>query len=598
MPDYKRDRMAFIIPDIKWAAHRIAEKLKKHIILPFYSIESSPRNTHSNFKTEENMAIPMRDGILLRMNIYRPKSDGKFPAILIRLPYGKDEYYCKTPAIGKFWARKGYVCIVQDVRGKFCSEGEWKPCVNEAKDGYDTIDWIAKQPWCDGNIGMMGESYFGYTTWAAATTEHPNLKCISPSTTAMDIYRVWVYNCGAFCLQTVGVWGIEMNARKYQNSMRLNHWHLPLISIPDKAGLSCEYFKEMLEHQTRDSYWDALNLSQKYSSIKIPVLHVGGWYDVFLRGTIADWIGVKNNSKSVEARENQWLMIGPYDHEFTPEDTKKVGKIGIGEDVENSYYDTLQLFFDYWLKGIDNDFDKSPRIRIFTIGDNEWRYENEWPLARTNFTEYYLHSNGTANSLNGDGRLDTEKPSDEPVDGYEYDPHNPVAITTRIELWKLANYLGNRSRVEKRPDVLLYTSSELDHDIEITGPILLTLYAASSAKDTDFTAALVDVFPDGYAQLIQEGIIRASFRNSDRERSLIEPGRVYEYHIDLFATSYIIRKGHKIRVEVSSSNFDRYDRNLNTGEKINRAAETRKAKQNIHHDSSYPSHITLPIIPR
>jgi len=368
--------------------------------------------------------------------------------------------------------------------------------------------------------------------------------------------------------------------------------------MPDKAELSCEYFKEMLEHQTRDSYWDTINLSQKYGSIKIPVLHVGGWYDVFLRGTIADWIGVKNNSKSVEARENQWLMIGPYDHEFTPEDTKKVGKIGIGEDVENSYYDTLQHFFDYWLKGIDNDFDKSLRIKIFTIGDNEWRYENEWPLARTNFTDYYLHSNGNANSLNGDGRLDTEKPSDEPADSYEYDPHNPVAIATRIELWKLAKHLGNRSSVEKRPDVLLYTSSELDHDIEITGPILFTLYAASSAKDTDFTAALVDVFPDGYAQLIQEGIIRASFRNSDRERSLIEPGRVYEYHIDLFATSYIMRKGHKIRVEVSSSNFDRYDRNLNTGEKINGAVETRKAKQNIHHDSSYPSHITLPIIPR
>jgi hypothetical protein len=289
-------------------------------------------------------------------------------------------------------------------------------------------------------------------------------------------------------------------------------------------------------------------------------------------------------------------LIGPIDHEWTTEYTHKIGKMNIGE--KGLEYDILQQFFDYWLKGVDNSFPKTPRVKIFVIGDNEWRYENEWPLARTKYTKYYFHSNGSANTLNGDGVLDTNKPKDEPSDSYVYDPNDPIAISLETYLWELAKYLKDRTSAEKRADMLVYTTSELEEDLEITGPITVTLYATSSAKDTDFTATLVDVFPTGYAHMIQEGIVRARYRNSDRETSLIEPNKMYEYNIDLWATSHVVKKGHKIRVEISSSNFNRYDRNPNTGNNFGTDAETVKATQTVYHDTKHPSHITLPIIPR
>lgn len=588
------------VSDFRWAIKGIHEELLKFLYLPLMSIPTKTPDIYSNVEVEKDVAISMRDGVKLYANIYRPKVKGacahKFPVILIRLPYGKDEYYCQMPAIGKYWAKKGYVCVVQDVRGKWSSDSNWDPFVNEANDGYDTIDWIVKQPWCDGNIGMSGESYFGYTQWAVAPLNHPNLRCIAPATTATDIYGVWIYNNNAFCMQTLGVWAYGMDAKKYRNELRLNPQHLPLITMDDDAGVTCDYYKDWIRHPTRDSYWDRINVSKEYSRIKIPILHLGGWYDVFLKGTIDDWLGVKENSESAAARENQWLLIGPIDHEWTTETTHKIGEMDIGE--EGLEYDMLQQFFDYWLKGVDNGFSETPRVKIFVLGDNEWRYENEWPLARTKYTKYYFHSDGSANTSNGDGWLDTNKPKDEPSDSYVYDPNDPVTVSLDTYLWELAKYLKDRTSVEKRTDVLVYTTSELEEDIEITGPLTVTLYAASSARDTDFTATLVDVFPDGYAHMIQEGIVRARFRNSDREVSLIESGKTYEYTIDLWATSHVVKKGHKIRIEISSSNFNRYDRNPNTGNEFGMDAETVKATQTIYHDAKHPSHITLPIIPR
>jgi hypothetical protein len=588
------------VSDFRWAIKKTHEELLKFLYLPVMSIPTKTPDVYENVEVKKNVAITMRDGVKLYANIYKPKVEGahthKFPVILIRLPYGKDEYYCQMPAVGKYWAKKGYVCVVQDVRGKWSSEGKWDPFVNEANDGYDTLNWIAKQPWCDGNIGMTGESYFGYTQWAVAPLNHPNLKCIVPGTTATDIYGVWIYNNNAFCIQTLGEWAYSMNAKKYTNYLRLNSPHLPLITVDDEAGITCNYYKDWIKHPSRDSYWEHINVNEKYDQIKIPILHLGGWYDVFLKGTIDDWLGVKQNSESAVARKNQWLLIGPIDHEWTTEYTHKIGKMNIGE--KGLEYDILQQFFDYWLKGIDNGFSKTPRVKIFVTGDNKWRYENEWPLARTKYTKYYFHSNGSANTLNGDGALDTNKPKDEPSDSYVYDPNDPITVSLETYLWELAKYLKDRTSVEKRVDVLVYTTSELEEDLEITGPITVTLYAASSARDTDFTATLVDVFPTGYVHMIQEGIVRARYRNSDREASLIEPNKMYGYTIDLWATSHVVKKGHKIRVDISSSNFNRYDRNPNTGNEFGTDTETVKATQTVYHDTKHPSHITLPIIPR
>jgi len=583
--------------DLVWTTTRIHQDFfVKYFRLPFMSLPTGTPDVYTKVRVKKNVVVPMRDGVKLYANIYKPDVDGKFPVILIRLPYGKDEPYCVMPAYGKYFARKGYACVVQDVRGKYASEGEFEPFFNEGADGYDTLNWIASQPWCDGNIGMTGESYYGYTQWAVACLNHPNLKCIAPGETYTNVHEIMIYQNNAFCLHTTGTWVYEMNAKKWNNPLKLDYWHLPLISMDEDAGIRCDYYKDWIRHPLRDAYWESVNICQKHNQVKIPVYHWGGWYDIYISGTINDWRGVKESSDSVEARKNQWLLIAPTDHELTPVETHRIGKIDIGKEAWT--YDRLQRFFDYWLKGIDNGFGKTPRVEIFTIGDNKWRYEDEWPPARVQYTNYYFHSGGGANTHQGDGLLDTQSPGDEASDSYVYDPNNPVTASLEMQVLSLAQTLNNRSSVEQRPDVLVYTLSKLDKELEITGPINVTLFAASSARDTDFTATLVDVFPDGYVHMIQEGIVRAMYRNSYSEVSLIEPGEIYEYTIDLWATSYVVKQGHRIRVEISSSNFNRWDRNLNTGNEFGMDDKVVKAKQTIYHDKKHPSHITLPIIPR
>lgn len=389
----------FAIADLRWAIMNLHQILLKHLYLPLMSIPTKTPDVYENVELNKNVAIPMRDGVKLYAGIYKPKAEGKFPVILTRLPYGKDEFYCEMPVIGKYWAKKGYVFVVQDVRGKWNSQGKWDPCYstkgveNEANDGYDTLDWIAKQPWCNGNIGMFGVSYYGSTQWAVAPLNHPNLKCIAPGTTATDIYGTKIYNNGAFCMQTMGKWAYSMNSKKNNNSLRLNPWHLPLRTMDDEAGVTCDYYKDWIRHPSRDPYWDQINHS-KYDQIKIPVLHWGGWYDVYLKATIDDWLGVRENSESAVARENQWLVIGPIDHEWTTDFTQRIGKMDIGEKGCNWIWDLHQQFFDYWLKGVNNGFAQTPRVRIFVFGDNEWRYEDEWPLSRTKYTKYYFNSKG------------------------------------------------------------------------------------------------------------------------------------------------------------------------------------------------------------
>ncbi|RJP66709.1 MAG: CocE/NonD family hydrolase [Candidatus Abyssobacteria bacterium SURF_17] len=587
---------SFFKADLQWVFYSFVDQLHKHFRLPFMKVENGTPDRYARVSVEKNVAIPMRDGVRLYANIYRPKADEKFPAILIRLPYGKDEYYCWMPAVGKFYARKGYACVVQDVRGKFCSEGAFEPLVNEVEDGYDTLDWITKQPWCDGNIGMEGESYYGYTAWAGAASNHPNLKCIAPMNTAMDFYEA-IYQDGAFVLQTAGTYPILMNSRTYQNVLRLDPYHLPLIAMDDAAGIPSAYYDQIVSNPMRGDDWERANLYKRCERINIPVLVFANWYDVFLKTTINDWARAKESAAHTALEGKQWMVIGPMDHESTPEHTHKVGKIDIGDKSSRTRWEVKQAFFDYWLKGIENGFDKTPPVRLFVIGDNEWRYENEWPLARTEYTSYYFHSNGSANTVNGDGQLSPQEPNEEPCDTFVYDPADPVPTTLGLDLWFLAAQLQDRPPVGERSDVLVYTSAPLEKGIELTGPISVTLYAASSAVDTDFTATLLDVFPDGYLHLIQEGIVRASYRESDTEPTPIEPDKVYEYDIDLWATSHVVRAGHRLRVEISSSNFDRFARNLNTGKNSGTTSDMLPATQKIYHTPEYPSHITLPIIP-
>jgi putative CocE/NonD family hydrolase len=578
---------------LAWLSESMVSKVKKHLLMPFQSISVSGESPRTPIRIEKDVVIPMRDGVHLYADVYLPKADGKYPVIMTRLPYGKREYGSWSPVYGRFWARRGYAFVVQDVRGKFKSEGAWNPFVNEVDDGYDTVEWISRQPWCDGNIGAVGESYMGYTCWAAGVSGHPKLRCIAPGMTATDVYGVWAFRRGAFCLQTMSSWVIPEDSRGSQNHLRLDPWTLPLSSLGDSAGLRSDHYKEWLSHPWRDAYWNRINLCDRLDDVAIPVLHMGGWLDVFLEGTLDDWARLSTDASGTAS--NQWLVMGPNDHGSTTNASRRLGRVDLGPAEPDAFYDHIKDFFDYSLKGVDNGFGNTPRVKYFVIGKNAWIEDDSWPPRNIRPTDYYLHSNGDANALDGSGTLSTAPPGEEPADKYAYDPADPAAESLRGDSWYLARHLRDRTPLENRDDVLVYTSSILTQDTELTGPITATIFAATSAVDTDIMVTLVDVFPDGYAQTIQEGVVRASYRHSDKEPSTVQPDEAQEYRIGLRSTSYVVKKDHCIRIEVTSSDFNRYNRNLNTGEPIGTGTMIVTAHQQVYHDAARPSRVTLPL---
>jgi putative CocE/NonD family hydrolase len=564
--------------------------------------EAKPQLEGDGVIVKVDVPVPMRDGVRLFADVYLPDATGPFPVIVTRMPYDKQSDYGMMPALGRFWARQGYAYVAQDVRGRYKSEGRFGR-VDEVSDGYDTIDWIAKQSWCNGTIGATGESYYAYTSWAAAVGQHPNLKSIAVVNITPDLFQRRFLN-GAFRLSAQGGWALTHDGHEDQSLDDVDWWHLPLISMGKAAGLRDSIFTSWISRPVRTEFWNERSFHDKYDRVRIPALHMGGWYDSYPTGTLAGWRGVHEHSPDPQARRQQWVVVGPWDHEHTsaefadpPAPFTKIGRIDIGTGASTTYRETLLAFFDHTLKGADNGFDETPPVRVFVIGDNAWRYEQEWPLARTQYTPYYFHSEGKAHS-GGGGSLEPTPPASQPADSYEYDPADPVVTGLEGSPWERVGALANRSAIADRPDVLTYTTAPLPEALEITGHVTVALYAASTAPDTDFTAALVDVFPDGYAQLIQEGILRASYRESDAQPTPIEPGRIYRYDIDLWATSYVIQPGHRIRVEISSSNFPRFARNLNTGNPFGMSDEIAVATQTIYHDAEHPSHLRLPLIPR
>ena len=375
--------------------------------------------------------------------------------------------------------------------------------------------------------------------------------------------------------------------------------HLPLKDWAERFKDGAPYFADFLNHPKDGPYWQALDLRRQLYNINVPMLHVGSWYDVFQYDTLSMYSGLRERALTQEARQNQRLLMGPWAHllPYAQPTSRGTGDIDFGPEALIELHDVQLRWFDYFLKGVENSVADEAPIRLFVMGDNRWRDENEWPLARTRYTDLYLHSGGKANSLNGDGGLSVSAPNEEPQDRYVYDPHDPVPTRGGTTLGMAMGVL-DQTKIEQREDVLVYTGQVLSEDVEVTGPVSLSLYAASSAPDTDFTAKLIDLRPDGYAQNIAEGVIRARFRESQISPSLITPGEVYEYSIDLWATSHVFKAGHRFRLEVSSSNFPHYDRNPNTGHDFGVDSELQTAQQTIFHDSRYPSHLVLPVIPR
>ena len=580
---------------------------------------------------EFDVEAQMRDGTTLRANVYRPAGDGRWPVLLTRLPYGKDLPLGSAVLDPAQIVRRGYVVIVQDTRGRFMSEGEWVPFINEALDGVDTIEWAAQLPYSNGNVGMYGISYFGFTQWSSAVFQPPALKALAPIQTWSDPFNGVMFRGGALELGAAGSWQLMMGLnelmRRHQGNPQAlgrsiyglvkemdtlaneGYWFLPLHEFAPlkKSDIAQTFFENFLRPMDPEHpITQPLFIAGKQESVIVPTLNVGGWYDIFLQDTIDSYKFMRERGSTQQARQSK-LLIGPWAHGAF---TNPIGEMNFGFGSSAAFIglqiDLMSLqvrWFDHWLKGINTGMLNEPPIKLFVMGTNVWRDEQEWPLARAIETRYYLHSNGQANTLHGNGYLSTDLPdSDEPAtDYYEYDAANPV-ITRGGALLLSPEYRPgpfDQRPTESREDVLVYTTGELKEDLEVTGPIKVHLWATSSAPDTDFVARLVDVHPDDYAQNLTDGIIRARYRNASlgEGASLIEPGRAYEYEIDLWSTSNVFKAGHRIRLDVTSSNFPRWDRNPNTGHEFGVDSELAVAHQMILHDPEHPSFIVLPIVP-
>ena len=561
--------------------------------------------------TEHAIEAKMRDGTILRADVFRPKAEGKFSVLLERTPYDKRQ----SAGFGLKAATRGYVVIIQDVRGRYSSDGEWYPFKNESNDGYDTIEWAAALPYSNGKIGMFGGSYVGATQMLAAITHPPHLAGICPVVTASNYHDGWTYQGGAFEQWfneswTSGLAQDTLNRAVEKNTNALHGvWALPLTSYPlfevpgssqqaDLTRTLAPYFFDWLAHPNYDEYWKRWSIEEHYSDINIPVLTIAAWYDIFLGGSLRNYVGIKAHGGSESARKAQRLLVTIGGHAGSG---RKIGDVDFGPAAEQDEEDSVVvLWYDHLFKNANNEFSNGKPVKIFVMGANHWRDEEDWPLPRARETKYFLHSSGKANSIRGDGSLSVTAPRSESSDHYVYDPVDP-APTIGGPLCCDSKHLkpGPRDQrpVEARDDVLVYSTPPLAQDLEVTGPVRLDLYASSSAVDTDFTAKLVDVAPDGFAQNLTEGIVRARYRDSQEQPTFLNPGQTYKLGIDVWATSNVFRKGHRLRLELSSSNFPRFDRNLNTGEDSATARKPVSATNTIYHDAEHPSALILPVVP-
>lgn len=552
---------------------------------------------------EKNLMVPMRDGVRLATDIYRPVGEGKYPVVITRIPYGTDVSLFEQ--LSKLFTQNGYVFVAQDTRGEFDSEGDWFPMIPEYDDGHDTIEWLTKQPWYNGKIGMFGGSYFGYTQ-IMSTPDNDKVTCTVPLLATGSIHKI-IFRNGVQELVSIQGWLVG------ERNTQLKRAGLPANLEPDFTGFFNEPIRDArpidyevarrdpemikagpeawLHHPGDSEFMPPLNFDPFYARVSTPALMVAGWYDMFLGAQINDF--VKMRELGVGNAKKTRLIIAPMAHGMP---TSREGNILSAIRVLGT---SMMQWYDYWLKDKQNGAAEAAPIKLYVMGENVWRDEYEWPLARTRFTEYFLHSGGAANTAKGDGSLSTRAPGDEPADHYQYDPNNPVPTAG-------GNFLGKnewqpgpqeQGNIPMRPDVLVYMTEPLTAATEVTGPIQLVLYAASSARDTDWVAKLLDIDEKGKARLLQAGVVRARYRDGYQSPSAIEPGTVYEYQLDMWSTSNLFKKGHRIALWVTSSDFPQFDRNSNAAGEGG-PDNIIVADQTIYHDSQRPSRLILPVIPR
>ena len=564
---------------------------------------------------DRNVPMEMRDGTILRADVYRQNNSEKHPAIFIRTPYNKLlEYGHFLNLVDAAFA--GYTVVVQDVRGRFASDGIWNAgggiSAVESRDGYDSVEWIAGQKWCDGNVGMQGLSYAGNLLWITAEENPPHLKAISPGicgmggsgevtgVLALGLWSTWIANMALDVADRLEKQGNDISQmRQMLNRALLNIEevvnYLPLKDVPHFQFAGVKEMWNFLLNPPRSRVGSPRSFA--YEKVTVPCLLSSGWYDFASFGTTQNYLGMREKGASQRAREGQHILMGPWIHSRYL--TNYAGDLNFGPSAGSPGAQTTEhhlAFFDKYLRGMDV---RLPVVRYFLMGRNRWQEADGWPLPETQWHRYFLHSGGHANTSVGDGLLTKHEPGVESPDVFVYNPHAPVPTTggRSVPGGMVVSGPIDHSNLEKRGDILCYTTPELGEDIEVTGPLVFHLFAATSARDTDFTATLLDVHPDGRSINVADGVIRARFRKSIFEPELVTPGEVIEYIIDLGNTGQLFRKGHRIRIDISSSNFPAGDRNMNTGNATGVDAVGIPATQTIYHQQEYASFVDLPVIP-
>ncbi len=536
----------------------------------------------------------MRDGISLSADVYLPLGAQGLPTIVQWTPYESTRE--RFISWGVWFARRGYAAVVVDVRGRYESDGRFTAWEHDGQDAHDTLTWAAGERWSNGRIGTWGRSYGALVQWQLAHLGHPNLECVAPQVIHDDYFWDGYWTGGAFQLAlTLGAAALWSSAMALitgpsAQDIVLNDrvfGHLPLIELDEVTiGRKVDYWRTWWEHQENDAYWQQFH--HRAEQLDVPIFQQGGWFDPYSGSHLRTFARVR------EELPNR-VLIGPWSHEEEIETFRGDVDLTAAHTVIR---DHELVFYDRYLKDAANGWEERPPLELFVLGANEWRGEREWPLARTEFTPFYLRRGGA---------LDRDEPrSDEPADRYAYDPNDPAptiggvsSVLTMTQGAQTPIRPGplDQRVLEARDDVLVYTSEPLERDLEAIGPVETVLYAASSARDTDFVVRLCDVFPDGRSIFLTEGILRARYRNSHEGDSteLLERNEVAEYRIRCYPLANVFRAGHRLRLDVTSSSFPRFSRNLNTGEDVGTGTRMAVARQTVLHTDVYPSHVLLPV---
>jgi len=561
----------------------------------------------ARIRIESNIVVPMRDGIKLYADVYRPEGPGRFPALVVRTPYGKQRDGMHQTKIQ--FAQRGYAVVIQDTRGRYESEGAWDPFRNEAKDGYDTVEWAARQPWCNGKVGMEGGSYLGNVQWQAAAQTPPSLVAIFPAVASTSLYHNTFYHGGAFKMAVSFGWGV---VRMPLRIMYPQFWHLESYAPPElkyesfmynlpletmdlaSSNAKVQHWRDWVKHAAYDDYWREISVEEHFDKVKVPAHTHGGWFDLLLGGTLNGYTGMKKQGGTQQARLATKMIVGPWGHGAS----RKFGDVDFGPDAMRHLFDREMQWFDHHLMGIDNGIESEPPVELFIMGINRWVRFADWPVPGTRFTPLYLDSAGRANSARGDGKLAWGKPSGAPSDRYTYDPDQPVPTVGGNDCCGMPVSSGpvDQRAIEGRSDILVYSTGLLKTPVAIAGPVKMKLFAATDGPDTDWVVKLVDVHPNGFAMNVAEGVLRARYHRGYDRPELLKPNQTYEFEVDMRGTATVFQPGHRIRVDLTSSNFPQFDRNLNSGEALATGSKVRVARQTIFHTPVQASHIVLPVI--